>query len=99
MKSSISAAKLTFNIELVWQQWARKCGDYFDVNSFCDLISSHEPFGSTEKGKVSTDLPSFYDHSNAGPHKNHPARVLIVVDEIEEDNDLHEYVGNYLLWR
>lgn len=93
----MSAERLTLNIELAWQQWARRCGDYFDVNSFRDLISHMSRLAPAGKGEVIRDLPSFYNHSNAGPHEDHPARILIVVDEIEENDNLHEYVGNYLL--
>lgn len=48
-------------------------------------------------------LPRFNDHAHPGTHKDHPASVLIVVNQIKEDYQLNENICNDLLqnlvWR
>jgi len=43
-------------------------------------------------------LPSFDNDSHTRPHKNHPAGVLIIVDEIKKNDQLNEDIRNDLVW-
>lgn len=50
----------------------------------------------SEEEKVTTDLPGFDKNTNTRAHKDHPARVIVVIDQIKQHNDLYENVGNNL---
>lgn len=41
-------------------------------------------------------LPCLDGHPNALPEKNDVARVLIIVEEIKQDNQLNKHVGDNL---
>lgn len=43
-----------------------------------------------------TNLPCFDEDTHARTHQDHPARVLVVIDEIEEHHNLHENIGDNL---
>ena len=38
-------------------------------------------------------LPRLDEYPDAGTHENHPARLLIVINEVEQDDKLHHNVG------
>lgn len=42
-------------------------------------------------------LPCFNQHSDAGGHEDHPARLLIVIDEIEQNDDLYNDIRDDLI--
>ena len=40
-----------------------------------------------------TYLPSFDDNTHSRTEKNHPTRVCVVVDEVQENHGLDKHVG------
>lgn len=43
-----------------------------------------------------TDLPSFDKYAGSRTEQNHPAGIFVVINQIEQDDDLHENVRNNL---
>jgi hypothetical protein len=44
----------------------------------------------------SSYLPGFDQDAHTGSHEDHPTCVFVVVDEIQQDNNLHKDVCNNL---
>lgn len=43
-----------------------------------------------------SDLPSFDNHAHPRAHENHPARIFVVVNKVEEYNELDKDIGDDL---
>lgn len=62
-----------------------------DINRFGNLTCGVN--ASAIIGHNVTCFPSFYNDTHARAEKNHPTRVCIVVDEIQENHGLDKHVG------
>jgi hypothetical protein len=90
----------TLNVKLVGKDRAWRSGYQANIDSFRDLEKEGQKCGVTQKEKSQINhLPRFDENAHPRPHKDHPTRVLIIIDEIQEDDKLDHDVGDDLLYR
>ena len=85
----------TLDVKLVRQPVSMRSGDDLDVHSFRDLDIMIVIF-SVRPSPNYAHLPCLNQYTSTRSEKNHPTRIFVVVNEVEQDDQLDKHIRNDL---